>query len=528
MFRHALGVLLPFAFVAAGTHSLAAAAPTPKLVVDVAPISGSGGTGAVTLSLVGLSDAESHDPKLLPAVSEIGAPNPPEVKVSGMSELPPADKTRSWVIALSVQNLALNSTQQRFITFSVEGTPYTLPYTLTNIPGTKFSWTVRAIPAVAIKPDGAIPISITTGPVGATSVRVGYSTLVEKTTKAALGAGALRVCDSATGPCKLDSVAVGANQTRQVWLRGCFSWGQYEGSILLTTPEKPDGDTVSFTVFCSDISAKSLGVLLIFLGVVIGWYATVYARNAINRDTLLLPAAELRRRLNSLQEAIAKQVDPPANKPQPPNTQDRIRDVLSALSDSVLETNGLPRKVPAPWTTSSISNLDGYRAYVQTQAQWTSALEAITESLEFAWGKWGIGADDKVKKAVQDMGQLTPPGTPPALDNLRTQLTAIENQLVTAMGGAGARAAAGAGAPSLTPAELRVQIARAGSLAWAFILLATTLAGAYIWVFPSGAAGFGTPLDFLTCLAWGFGLSTGSQLVGSTTSSVATTFGVTR
>jgi len=77
-------------------------------------------------------------------------------------------------------------------------------------------------------------------------------------------------------------------------------------------------------------------------------------------------------------------------------------------------------------------------------------------------------------------------------------------------------------------AELRVQITRVGELAWAFITVATTLVGSFVLIFQGSAAGFGAPVDYLTCILWGFGFSTGSQLLNSTTSSVATTFGITR
>jgi hypothetical protein len=39
--------------------------------------------------------------------------------------------------------------------------------------------------------------------------------------------------------------------------------------------------------------------------------------------------------------------------------------------------------------------------------------------------------------------------------------------------------------------------------------------------------GFGTPSDLILCLTWGFGLASGSPIVGATSSSVSTTFGIT-
>jgi hypothetical protein len=49
-----------------------------------------------------------------------------------------------------------------------------------------------------------------------------------------------------------------------------------------------------------------------------------------------------------------------------------------------------------------------------------------------------------------------------------------------------------------------------------------------VLIFQNSVIGFGTPSDLILCLIWGFGLSSGSQIVGATSSSASTTFGISR
>ena len=71
-----------------------------------------------------------------------------------------------------------------------------------------------------------------------------------------------------------------------------------------------------------------------------------------------------------------------------------------------------------------------------------------------------------------------------------------------------------------------MRIALDSLLAWGFIGAVTSLAGGYILVLSN--TGFGTALDLAGCFLWGVGLPTGTQLASTTTSSIATTFNVTR
>jgi hypothetical protein len=431
--------------------------------------------------------------------------------------------------------LPASSSQRRFIQFTCSGKRYTAPYTITNIADTLFKWTVQPPPLMAIDTSGAIPISIAVGPVAASAIHVLHSTVTEKNRKIPLGEP-LVLCESADGDCRADKKdpRINARQAREVWLHGPFLPGQYEGTLLIVTPEKPEGDTITISVFCSSAWAKFWGVGAIFGGVVLGWFATVFARNLLNRDQLLLPAVDVRERLTAAQATIEAALAGDSTRPTAPSVQRKIDELKRGLSDGMLEENGLPTRLPAPWAASpTLASVDGYRKYVQDSASWVAAIEFVVNAgLCFAWDKWDnavAATKPPVQSALTDMAALLDPAVAPTVDALNPQLVRLRTQLLESLS-AGVGAAAGAGNVGSTPtaAELRVQITRVGELAWAFIALATTLVGAFILIFQGSAAGFGSPADYVTCLLWGFGFSTGSQLLNLTPSSVATTFGVTR
>lgn len=531
----ALAVILAFCLISAG-H----ADPAPRLLDDIAVVPGGGQDGAAALRIVvsDLNPTDLANEKLLHDTSDVGAPKPADVKPDIPSELPhPDEHSRAWIVLLNIHGLPANTSQLRFLTFSLGDKKHTLPYTLTNIPGSKFSWTVKSVPSTAVTPDGAIPIFVTVGPVPVTSVHVAQSTLMEKVGKTPLSATDLRLCTSSTDPCDTKTVQLAANSSPQLWIRGKFRPGQYDGSLIIATPEKPEGELVTLTVFCSCWGMKIFGIVLILLGVVAGWFATVFARNLLNRDQMLLPAVDLRARLAAAKKSITDVLQADSTKPPAPQTLGAIDRILVALGDAQLELNGLPQRFPLPWAaTPALSTIDTYRKYLQDQTTCTTALESIVTELLFSWSKWSAtnaAAQGFVRSSVTNIDGLEAAATVPSVDTLRTQLagfrTTLLNQLAApAPGVAAAVGAAPVATSPMTPAELRVQITRVGEMAWAFIFLATTLVGCVVLIFQSSAAGFGTPLDLLTCLLWGFGFSTGSQLLNSTTASVATTFGVTR
>lgn len=264
-----------------------------------------------------------------------------------------------------------------------------------------------------------------------------------------------------------------------------------EGSVTLTAKEKPPGDIVPMNVNSSSGEDKVWGVAAIFASVVLTWLLTVYLRNLGNRAHLLVQAAIALRTL----AGIRMQAQAGAERLAVPKLMLLLDDIEQQLWPTALQANGLPPCVPWPGATLG-------------------------------------GARSKVCEALSAMVALSKAAAAPAADALRATLRRIVAGMVAGAKGDGARSLrdhlADAAGSVGTPEPLLVQVTALGAAGWVFLLLVTTLAGAYVLVLGPAGAGFATVTDYEQCLLLGSGLPAGAQLMQSTTASVATSFGVTR
>jgi uncharacterized membrane protein YgcG len=326
-----------------------------------------------------------------------------------------------------------------------------------------------------------------------------------------------------------------ANSPAEVWLWGAEGAGVYEGSVTLASKEKPEGDTVLMNVNSSSGKDKAWGVSAIFASVALTWLLTVYLRNLGNRAHLLVPAAIALRTM----AGIRMQAQAGPQQLAVPKLLLRLEDIEQQLSLSALQANGLPPRVPWPGPALGGAGIDALRKHVQAQNDWLHTLNILVrEGLQPARDLWAtitegdLDAQRKVREAVSAMDALTQAAVTPAPDVLRATLRSIAAGMAGGTKGGGARSLrdhlADAADSVGSPEQLLVQVTALGAAGWVFLLLVTTLAGAYILVLGPAGAGFGTVTDYAQCLLWGAGLPAGAQLMQSTTASVATSFGVTR
>ncbi|OYY27536.1 MAG: hypothetical protein B7X79_08505 [Acidovorax sp. 17-64-282] len=343
------------------------------------------------------------------------------------------------------------------------------------------------------------------------------------------------MCPSSAQDCVGQTLNLPANSPAEVWLWGAEGAGVYEGSVTLASKEKPEGDTVLMNVNSSSGKDKAWGVSAIFASVALTWLLTVYLRNLGNRAHLLVPAAIALRTM----AGIRMQAQAGPQQLAVPKLLLRLEDIEQQLSLSALQANGLPPRVPWPGPALGGAGIDALRKHVQAQNDWLHTLNILVrEGLQPARDLWAtitegdLDAQRKVREAVSAMDALTQAAVTPAPDVLRATLRSIAAGMAGGTKGGGARSLrdhlADAADSVGSPEQLLVQVTALGAAGWVFLLLVTTLAGAYILVLGPAGAGFGTVTDYAQCLLWGAGLPAGAQLMQSTTASVATSFGVTR
>jgi hypothetical protein len=506
------------------------------------------GRASVQLILSGLGQGELAKPEHLDAPVDIGTPEPPIVDVKfTANELATSAPERHWALTADINGLPSNSMQKRFMRLRYGGNETTLEYTLTNQPKATFSWTLKPPPAaVSIRPGFTFPLGVAVGPVEATGVKLLQPMLVEQSRLKPLGVSGLTLCRERNGTTCMEGFSLAANSPHEIWLRSPDQGlppGKFVGTLTIAATEKPEGDTVNVTFYSTSIWRQWLGVPAIMLGVFVAWFLTQFAHNRFNRDQLLMPAALLAQKAQSLQSTLRKA---PVGATVA-NTEKALSRLLNVVSPPTLEDLGLiPRNVPAPWTNPSSQATNAQQLFQQV-SDWLVALEAvICDGMVIAWAELNvyatpaarfqivgaIGALDKLVNFTESAAPLPLPPSPP-FSTLNQNIAGILGGLNSSLQAAGAQSlvrqrqmAQALSQQASTPQELSLDIRRISIVAWLMIMLITTVVGSYVIIVQN--LGFGLAADYFLCLFWGFGLPVGgNQLLNMTSTGVTTTLGVT-
>jgi hypothetical protein len=508
--------------------SSAFGAPTAKLVDPTARLDYGAGSGTATMVLQvdNLDDKAKQDPALVKNIHDLNLPSPPNIEVSITTEERPSPgaTSKAWLLILKIAGMPPGSEQKRYVALDLSGQTATLDYTLTNKAISAFTWTVKAPASMAIHPPQAIPVSVSVASVPATRVTLINPFLSEKNRKSLIAQDGLQLCRDPVGPCQKERIDLPANSVSQLWMRGATGVGQYEGTITIAAAEKPEGDAVSMTVYSTQPVLQVLGVVAIFGGVVLAWVLTVFARNLLNRDQMLRPAALLVARINTAEQKINGGRNP-TGRPLA-NIRVRITRLTQALSPAALP--GLPGLIPLPYNAiPSADQLDTYRRTLQSAGDWVADLEAIIqEGLEQVWPRWQgatqqqqgaiSAATDNLDGIVQGAVDISAP----PIDSVRQQVRTHVNGVNLAL----AAPALGVAPPAMkTYDQLTFQITQLSIVSWALVIIATTAVGTLALVANNS---FGSPVDFLTCVLWGLGLPIGGQAISASMGTVGTALGI--
>jgi hypothetical protein len=506
------------------------------------------GRVSVQLILSGIGPEELTKPGRLDEPTDLHMPDPPNVEIKFTAiELPNRATERQWVLSAEISGLPSNSSQRRYMRIRYGGNDTTLEYTLTNQPKPNFSWTLKPPPAaVSIRPGFALPLGVAIGPVGATGVKLIQSLLIEQSRLTPLGASGLMLCRDRNGATCMEEFPLAASSPHEIWLRPSDKGlppGKFIGTLTVAATEKPEGDTVSLTFYSTSAWRQWLGVPAIMFGVLVAWFLTQFAHNRFNRDQLLMPAALLAQKIQSLQSTLLKA---PADA-NVASTEKALSRLLHVVSPTTLENLGLiPRNVPAPWTNPPMQATNAQQLFQQVN-DWLVALEAVIfDGMAIAWAELNanstpaakfqiVGAIDALDKLVDLTNSTTPLPLPPAppLSTLRQNIAGILAGLNSSLPAAGAQSlvrqrqmAQALSQQASTPQALSLDIRRISIVAWLLIMLISTIVGSYVIILQN--LGFGLASDYFLCLFWGIGLPVGgSQLLQITGTGITTTLGVT-
>jgi hypothetical protein len=306
--------------------------------------------------------------------------------------------------------------------------------------------------------------------------------------------------------------------------------GSFTGNLFLDTEPITDTKTLQLTIQRTSDMAKSWGVVVILVGVILAWVTTVFVRARINRDQALLPVAVLQQKLQAITQDLGS--IPKVLQDCVPDTQKALAAIIADLTTDKLDSlQLLPPSVPA--ISPSTTPAGALQTFLQTKSQVVDNLDVIVTGIKAA-GALAIPALptarlEALRTLVSNIDQLSA-SLPQPSDTLRTNIQALFNAW-----NAGPQAQV-VGAPSqllampdgrpLSVIHIRMEIQRITLLFWAMWGGLSVITGFIVLVMPN--AGFGTVADYLRCFLWGFGLPVAGQgLQTLTMSSVNSQLGVT-
>ncbi len=528
----------------------AIAAPTPsspQVVINVGAASVSApSTGALLVTVDELSSNELKDAKLVSAPKDIE-----QTAASGRVSfgepiaLAPVRAQRRWLLPFKVADLPAGSTQTRYFAFKVGAADWALPYQIASPASAPMSWSIKPPPAAnrALESGDGIPISIAVnGSTRITGVQLMPVDLVEQVSRRPLSKVEWRLCPTRV-TCKEGDAASLDGGPHSLWIvpvgAASVSPGRYEGTITISSNDKPAGESVALTLNFSSTRDKILGSVAIVVGMAVGLYTTVVLRRRVERDQLLMGPALLRGAVMQLRVMLRA-----APSAMTPNIDKRLDTLEKALSVQSLESAGLPSSIPFPWPEST----DAYRQYVDRQTAALNTLRTLVETgvvqllaarhdEEDVDGPLDVDEVASFDEAMRKIDAIAVGNTviDPSTISATTAdaIQAFKEAVGRSRKTSNFRAAFVNGVspgkdarPPATSEQLRVQIAEGSVLAWIILICVTAITGTYVLVLSN--AGFGTCLDYLGCLLWGAGLPAGAALAGATTGTVSSAFNIVR
>lgn len=478
------------------------------------------GTGEIILR----SSTQQSGP---PTLKDVDLPRPLTATVT-FEQIPDSSAPpNTWRYRATVYGLAPATSQQHYaVVTSADNKTQNLLYTLTNQPAGSFSWTVSKLPDPWVFSEGPTAVNgactaffVTAKDSPATNVTVS-STLIEQSTKKAITLDSLRLCNNGSKCDGTQPITLQANVPTPLQLCTTKTFhGNFHGTVVLASREKPEGDTILQNAQFSSFLAKLFGFILILLGVVLAFVAKVWARARVERDQALVPAIMMRSQLAALKEALAH-LKPDVYRDVPTNLNAAINTLIDELSDNKLDSHQfLPPRFPNPFGFTV--DTAGYKAYLETRnprVQLLSILvnKGVVPAVNEDNGTLTDAQRAVVRSAIQNIDAIVnaAPSADQALQQVQGIVTTLHDTLFPPPPNDAVPLAASVRAVASSSFEaLQLEIQSISKGVWLLYAILTALSGLAILILNN--PGYGVPLDYIFALFWGFGLPTMVQSLTS-------------
>lgn len=474
-----------------------------------------------TVDLLISAEATGKDPlptekiSVVDAASKDAPAGSPKVTFETVAEQQGAGKSRTWFLRAHVEGLPVNSVPLTRTALVTLGTfQRSLTYLVTNRPATPPDFTVvQPAPWSSTKDGVAAALLMSAGEQPLRGLRLAHAALSDRTQSTSIPLQALDLCTTASGGC-LDPRLIPAGSAQTVYLRfkdGQRPLGRFTGTVSLAVDARADAKPVSVEINATCAWAQLGGAVLILGGVFVALGMSGWSRNRLQRLAALQPVAAARERIERL--LLALEPVQQATGVTFENTHARFGRLSNEeLDESILDAQGM---LPQVWALaagtvdtaalqarlkSKEPQIAGLAVMVQEGALvLLTRLKAVADNDPIANDK-----RERIRKAVAMLDNPNAIATEAEADKLiRKALEAsLPPQPLQAMQGAQA-----ADAPPRAPLSVQrigAEIEALNRATWLFYGILTALAGAATLILAN--PGFGTLLDFVFCLFWGFGM----------------------
>jgi len=521
---HGLPLALLVISCVAGTPFSLGADRKPLFVDPVIRLSPNAGSNLVVVKIKVevLSSQELQSTTVSKLADETNPPAPGRVTFQFVRSENDDKTARVWYFNAWIEGLPPSQTQKRLARFQFDSINDTAEYTLSNQASAASNWTVLPPPDPWVMTSWlpstqCISVSVIPGDAPTTNLRIQQSSLIEQSTKRALGLDHLKLCRDANGSdCQsggFDLAPHYAGPPLYFCVDDSFhGHGNYRGTVSLSALEKPETQAVTLNIYSSSAGAKTFGFLLILVGVVAAWVTKVFASNRLTRDQELLPVTLLRRRVEALQSDLTAL--PVAFRGATPGIDGDITRLLQDLTPENLEPQHFIHPAsPSPFGTPVDSaGLKSFLAERDTKVNLLTVLveEGVKPAVRMTT-RPARPTDNDVITALGRIDVLRGQNPLPSEAQARATITQqiLPDLAHTVLVAAGAAPAAPPVVKPVSFDRLQVEISDLNVLVWGVASLLTALVGLVVLILNN--PGFGIPVDYIYCIFWGFGIPTAVQ-----------------
>ena len=428
-----------------------------------------------------------------------------------------------WRVPISVVGLDINSQQTRYATVIVGGVKSVVTYVLTNRTATPAEFSVVIRPQWAVDSNRratALVIEARDQPVS--GLRIAMSTLTEQSVGTPIEIQALELCAEEKGACSLPEV-IPAQRSSSLFLRMKDEDrpnGSYKGMVYLASDSRPEAKAFSIDVLSTSTCAHFVGGALILFGVALAWCVNVYLRARSSRLSALLVATIAKEKMETLSADVSK-----VKQAMGVNLDDLNNwmqtEILNLTEQHLDSVNALPSKLAAFYKPFDDSQFKLAMTKADTNITIFSTL--VHDGLDVLLARWEKNLPAPTRPAIKSAAESL---NKPSLHDDAEARALVNAALASTNPPAAALGDSASQLTQRTSEQLAVRIQRVDAFAWIVYAILFTLAGIIVLILR--APGFGTPIDLIYCLFWGFGLPIATDKLSQLTpSTLATTFGIT-